>query len=72
MSSAAGAAIADVSELVTTRTAVGEVLGPAGGLLEIADDVAARQAAPATRRTYASVYRGFLAWLGPRARPAGG
>jgi len=32
----------------------------------LAAEVAARQRAATTRRTYAGVYRGFCAWLGPR------
>jgi site-specific recombinase XerD len=46
-----------------------EVVDPAG-LAARAVEVAARQRSPETRRTYAAVYRGFAAFLGPGATPA--
>src|SRR5687767_14199204 len=48
-----------------TATAV-EFIDPAG-LAGRAAEVAARQRAPETRRTYAAVYRAFGAFLGPDA-----
>jgi site-specific recombinase XerD len=41
-----------------------------GSLAELAAEVAARQRAPATRHTYAGVYRAFAAFLGPDATSA--
>jgi site-specific recombinase XerD len=46
--------------------AAGELVDPRA-LAYLAAEVAARQRAAGTRRTYASVYRGFCAWLGPDA-----
>lgn len=48
----------------------GELLEPLSALTVVAFEVAARQAAPATRATYASVYRAFAAFLGPDATAA--
>ena len=45
----------------------GELPDAPSGLNELALEVASRQAAPATRSTYASVYRAFAAALGPDA-----
>ena len=45
---------------------VGELLDPAG-LAARASEVAARQRSPETRRTYATVYRTFCAFLSPNA-----
>lgn len=44
----------------------GDVVDPAGLAMRAAE-VAARQRSPETRRTYAAVYRGFGAFLGPHA-----
>ncbi len=48
----------------------GELVAPESALSVRAADVAAREAAPATRSTYASVYRAFAAALGPDATAA--
>jgi site-specific recombinase XerD len=60
-----------VSELAARRFASapalrGEVIDPRG-LTARAAEVAARQRSPATRRTYAAVYRSFAAFVGPQA-----
>jgi integrase/recombinase XerC len=47
----------------------GELEDPAG-LAALALEVALRQRSPATRRTYATVYRAFVAHIGPDASPA--
>ena len=44
----------------------GEVIDP-GGLSTLAAEVAARQRSPATRRTYAAVYRSFCGFLSANA-----
>lgn len=51
----------------TTQPIRGELLEAPSGLITLALEVASRQAAPATRSTYASVYRAFAAALGPHA-----
>lgn len=53
----------------TAPAAVGELV-EAGGLAELAAEIATRQRSPATRSTYAGVYRAFAAFLGPGATPA--
>lgn len=52
----------------TLQAAAVEIVD-AGGLHELALSVAARQASPQTRRTYAGVYAALEAFLGPTARP---
>jgi site-specific recombinase XerC len=52
--------------VTATSTVTGELLDPAD-LLTRAAEVAARQRSPETRRTYAAVYRGLCAFLGPDA-----
>jgi site-specific recombinase XerD len=52
--------------VAATSAVTGELLDPAS-LATRAAEVAARQRSPETRRTYAAVYRGFGAFLGPDA-----
>ena len=71
MSGRSGTLAAMAKELQSVTTArttgvVGELLDPAG-LAARASEVAARQRSPETRRTYATVYRTFCAFLSPNA-----
>jgi site-specific recombinase XerD len=53
-----------------TTLITGELVGPADDLAALAAELAERQRSPATRRTYAAVFRSFSAFLGPDATAA--
>ncbi len=62
-----------MTDLAPGRAAVavaGELVPPADGLAVLAAELAERQRSPATRRTYAAVFRSFSAFLGPDATAA--
>lgn len=59
-----------MTDLARRPAVVGELVEPADALSVLAAEVAERQRSPATRRTYAAVFRSFCAFLGPDATPA--
>jgi hypothetical protein len=58
--------VRELQRVPASSALVGELVDPVG-LSARAAEIAARQRSPETRRTYAAVYRGFGACLGPDA-----